>query len=274
MKVKSCLSWFGSDAGVAAELAELLSPCQHVAIGFVGGASIIPHLKARSIVCNDTHVNALNFYRVMSGVYGELAKGSLIERAKHTLSHPAELREAREYLELPIPENAVRRAWAYWAVCWLSRKGAGGTTHLHQKRTSTRWTANGGSNASRIRSAADSLSAWAEHFEWCEWTELDFREFANKVADKPRTGSYWDPPWIETGLKYEQSFDEQDHRDLARVLARFETNRVVIRYGDNPLVRELYQGDRWHFTSAESRTQANQQVQEVWITNFKPKKGA
>ena len=44
MKTKSALSWFGSDSEVTADMAAMLDHCNHVAIPFVGGASIIPHL--------------------------------------------------------------------------------------------------------------------------------------------------------------------------------------------------------------------------------------
>lgn len=61
MKTKSALSYFGSDSEVASELAGMLDHCRHVTIPFVGGASILPHLKARAIVANDMNGLAINF---------------------------------------------------------------------------------------------------------------------------------------------------------------------------------------------------------------------
>lgn len=73
MKTKSALSFYGSDSGVAAAIGRLFGGCRHVTIPFIGGASVLPHLTARAIVGNDLHANAINFYRVVSGVYGKAA---------------------------------------------------------------------------------------------------------------------------------------------------------------------------------------------------------
>ncbi|MEO1527718.1 MAG: hypothetical protein AAFX06_19990 [Planctomycetota bacterium] len=269
LKTKSCLSWFGSDASVAPQLAELLNGCKHVAIPFTGGASIIPHLTARAIVCNDLQSDAINFYRVASGVHGEKSQRDLFALCERTLSHPEELERAWTVLETGL---TVDRAWAYWAVCWLGRKGKGGTDD-GIKLPSVRWTANGGTNASRIKAASADLKTWATHFERCEFQCLDFREFAGKLKDQPDCGSYWDSPWPKAGDRYEHKFTERDHRDMAAIVSEFEEHRVLIRNGDHPLIRELYPADRWHIIEASSRTQANTNVGELWITNFEPNHG-
>lgn len=91
MKTKSALSWFGSDSEVAADLAAMLNHCSHVAIPFVGGASIIPHLKARAILANDLHNSAINFYKFASGRFGIDQQEALFRKCENTLSHPQEL---------------------------------------------------------------------------------------------------------------------------------------------------------------------------------------
>ena len=133
---------------------------------------------------------------------------------------------------------------------------------------SVRRTANGGTNATRIRAAANDLDEWAKHFERCEWQQLDFRELHPQVADRPDCGLYDDPPWVGAGRNYLYGFTEQDHRDLATEHHRFREATVVVRYGDDPLIRELYADPRWSFIEASSRTQANTQVGEIWITNI------
>lgn len=263
LKTKSALSYFGSDSEVAAELAAMLDHCKHVTIPFVGGASILPHLKARAIVANDLHGLAINFYRVASGCFGEEAKQYLFARCQHTLSHPAELEAAR--VALDYEHTDVRdRAWAFWALCWIGRKGKGGTKN-QGGMPSVRWTANGGTNASRVRAAADDLPAWAKHFERCEWLSLCFREILPKAADQPGCGIYVDAPWVDAGKLYLHSFIEKDHRQLELLLRRFERTTVVVRYGDAPLVRELYEG--WTIIEASSRDQCNAVKGELWITN-------
>lgn len=262
MKTKSALSYFGSDSEVAASLAALLDGRKHVTIPFVGGAAILPHLTAKAIVANDLHDHAIVFYRVMAGCMGPNAKEYLIKRCAHTLSHPAELVSARSQLGSTCEADS---AWAFWALCWIGRKGKGGTQH-QGGMPSVRRTANGGTNASRIRAAANDLHGWAEQFERCEWENVCFRQLIPKIADRPDCGVYCDPPWIGAGRNYLHAFTEQDHRDLAELLQRFEQTAIVVRYGDDPLLRELYPAREWYWIDAESRTQANKVRGEVWIT--------
>jgi len=266
MKTKSALSWFGSDSEVAAELGAMLDHCKHVTIPFVGGASIIPFLKARAIVANDLNELAINFYRHASGVMGADCQQQLFERCERTLSHPAELDDALYRLAHPAWKGSWAQAWAFWAQCWIGRKGKGGTKS-QGGMPSVRRTANGGTNATRIRAAADDLPEWAKHFERCEWESIDFRELIPKVVDDPTCGVYCDAPWVDAGKLYLHTFTLDDHAVLAELLGRFEHTTVVVRYGDHPFIRELYQG--WNIIEASSRDQCNAVKGELWITNRK-----
>lgn len=264
MKTKSALSYFGSDSEVAEELASMLDHCKHVTIPFCGGMSILPNLKARAIIANDAHSQVINFYRFASGRFGEVAQRELIEKCQATLSHPAEISLAQDYCEQFALKDSLNQAWAFWALCWIGRKGKGGTKS-QGGMPSVRRTANGGTNASRIRAAADDLTEWAKQFERCEWESVDFRELLPKVADDTQCGIYCDPPWIDAGKLYLHTFTLDDHAILAELLGRFDETTVVIRYGDHPLIRELYQG--WNIIEASSRDQCNAVKGEVWITN-------
>jgi site-specific DNA-adenine methylase len=263
LKTKSALSYFGSDSEVAPQLAAMLDHCSHVTIPFCGGMSILPHLKARAIVANDLNSLAINFYKVASDVrHGAIG---LKFRCDHTLSHPDEIEEATELIRKSASEyvSDADLAWAYWATCWIGRKGKGGTANP-AKMPSIRRTASGGTNASRIRAASDDIAAWAIHFERCEWESVCFRELLPKVADNVSCGIYVDAPWIGAGDSYLHPFAEQDHRDLFTLLDRFTSTTVVVRYGDDPIIRELYKD--WTIIDAASRTQANKDCKEIWIT--------
>lgn len=79
-------------------------------------------------------------------------------------------------------------------------------------------------------------------------------------------GIYSDPPWPDAGEEYLWRFTEQDHRDLAAILNRFERIRIVVRYGDHPLIRELYTPeDGWSWIECETRNQGNNAVKEALI---------
>ena len=245
MKTKSALSWYGSDSEVAPELAKMLDHCDHVTIPFCGGLAILPHLKARAIVANDLHDLAINFYKVASGVNGDPVV--LRDLCQHTLSHPTELTEAN--CVLSEGSGSTLTAWAFWCQCWLGRKGKGGCTD-QGGMPSVRRTASGGTNASRVRAAANDMEEWAKHFERCEWQQVDFRELLPKVADNPKCGVYVDSPWVGVGDKYLHEFSYKDHDDLASYLSGFNETTVVIRYGEGPLIRSLY--SYWEIIEAES----------------------
>jgi len=258
MKTKSALSYFGSDSEVASQLASMLDHCKHVTIPFCGGMSILPFLKARAIVANDLNDAAINFYRGMSSDPSEV-----IGMCERTLSHPSELERAASIVNAPWA-TLEEKAWAYWALCWIPRKGAGGTD-AKPKAPSVRWKADGGTNASRIRAAAEDLHEWAKHFQRCEWLSLDFREVLAKCADDPTCGIYVDAPWVGAGDAYIHKFSEQCHIDLRVLLSRFSQTTVVVRYGDDPIIRDLYA--TWSIVEASARTQANKALSELWITN-------
>lgn len=266
MKTKSALSYFGSDSEVAPQIAKLLDHCRHVTIPFVGGASILPYLKARAIVANDLHDAAICFYRVMSN---PKLRPALIDYCQRTLSHPATMKAAMDTARASLQDGCftdLHRAWAMWAICWVGRKGKGGTRHAGGL-PSVRRTADGGTNASRLRAAADDLAAWAKHFERCEWESVCFRELLPKVADRANCGVYCDPPWVGAGRNYLHAFSPEDHSELEALLRRFTKTTVVVRYDDCATVRDLYSNRQWCIRSASSRDQCNAVKGEVWITN-------
>lgn len=267
MKTRSVFSWYGSDSEVAAVLGAKFDHCRHVTIPFCGGLGILPHLKAKAIVANDRHELAINFYRVASGVYGNEARERLFELCQQTLSHPGELRKAKRSCD---SADEVTSAWAFWACCWLGRKGKAGTKdHLaltDNSKASIRRTADGGNNATRIQAAAGDLFEWAtRHFSRCEWECEDFRRNLMKVADRMDCGIYVDPPWDGPGGLYLHSFTQDDHVTLRGILEQFQETTVVVRYGDTEFIRDLYR--RWTIEEAATRDQANQAKPEIWITN-------
>jgi site-specific DNA-adenine methylase len=265
VKTKSVLSYFGSDSEVAQSLACKLDLAKHVTIPFVGGGAILPWLKARAIVCNDKNALVINFYRVLGGVFGAKERQKLIDLCQSTLSHPEEAELAQHYLDQPEGFSPTLKAWGYWCLCWVCRKGKGGTKHLGGQ-PSVRWTPEGGTNATRIAAAAEDLTEWAKQFRRCEFTSLDWRDVLAKIKDYPQCGTYCDPPWCGSGRNYQFEFDDAEHRELAEALGRFEQSPIVVRYGNADLIRELYPEDSWTWQTANARNQANEEGAEVWIS--------
>jgi len=272
MKTKSSLPVFGSDAGVAEYLASILDHCRHVTILFAGSMSILPYISASHVVAADLNLYAINYYKCLKGVKGEKIQKDLIDLCNLTLAHPHEIETARSLLANP-DAGPLLHAWAYWAQCWLCRKGTGGTKSEDTAKMSLRRTAVGGSNASRLRSAISDLNEWANEFKRCEFECADFMATLAKVADKPKIGIYSDYVWLGAGDKYKHNAKNRDaernvdsHEELRDGLAKFEQTSILVRYDDHPRVRELYSGDNWLITEGTSRTQANKLIGELWIT--------
>lgn len=87
---------------------------------------------------------------------------------------------------------------------------------------------------------------------------VDFREVfrrVDKLSDKHLKRFYYcDPPYVQQGKGYTNSFTEQDHRDLADLLRKTKVP-WVLSYDENPLVRDLYSGYRiepvsWFYSAA------------------------
>jgi len=266
MKTKSPLSYFGSDAQVAEEIAAYFQSCNHITIPFVGGASILPFLKDKRIVANDLNEFAINFYKVASGRFGDGPVKRLILECSSTLSHPSEIMRAAHLVTNHKHAGWQELAWAYWALCWVGRGGNGGTSKLtDQTKPSFRMTNSGGSNASRINTAAEELSQWAACMKNCEWTCMEFSHLIPKVRDNSTSGIYADPPWYTTGDAYLYTFTTFQHVLLAELLNDFNNARILIRYDDCGFIRNLYPG--WNILEKGTRNQGNRKVPEIWLAN-------
>ena len=101
MKVKTLAPWFGSDRSKAESLGRMFDGCAFVMIPFGGGFSIVPHLRARTIVCNDKHRHIINLAQVISnprrrsGPVGRLPAG-VFEAAPEADAQGADAHRGRQ----------------------------------------------------------------------------------------------------------------------------------------------------------------------------------
>lgn len=253
---------------MAKEYAAELAGCEWVGIPFAGGMSIVPHLKARGLLVNDLHRDVINLART---VRDDCLRQQLIKAANAKAFHPDELKEAQQQLQ-DLMGNGVDyidggRALDYFVAVWMGRSAEAGTDDELEGNLAMRFTASGGGSNVRYRSAVESLEEWGATLKRCEFSVLDFRVFLAKSQDRPKHGLYVDAPWPKDGDGYKHKFTVQDQRDLAIALSQFQHLRVVVRFGDHPLIRELYPETHWTWKSLTSRTQGNNAKAEVMITN-------
>lgn len=281
MSTTALAPWFGSNRDNAEAVGVELGPLAWVGVPFTGGGCELRHIKTRAGVANDLHRHMVNLGRVINTA--EL-KRTLAEKLAGTLFHPDELADAQrrclqreaapggEWFGLSedaSPTNQPDVAWAYdyFICCWMGRSAMAGTAKEFDGKLSTRWTSSGGDSAVRFRSATDSLEGWHQALLPWSFSCIDAFKFIPRVNDAPTHGIYCDAPWPNKGDDYKHAFDVTMQRRLAEEMGRFKQTRVVIRYEDHPLIRELYPEGRWTWARRKSRNQGNNQVAEVLILN-------
>jgi site-specific DNA-adenine methylase len=286
--ITTLVPWFGNNRTNAHMPAQLLAECNHVTIPFAGGMPEVAHFRptVQLLVC-DLHDDLLHLARVVRDECDDLA-AMLEER----LFHPGELEQAASRLAIarenndgalfassPKPEyDDVLRAADYFTVAWMGRSAASGTAGELNTGLAVRYSGSGGSSVTRFRNAVAGLQAWRETLKRCQFVRQDcFTTLANVfslgVRGTQGIGIYCDPPWPDDGDCYRFAFSEQHQRRLAKMLMDMGTNgfhiSTVVRFGDHPLIRELYPASDWIWHMADGRTQANTNKREVFLERRK-----
>lgn len=278
-KTSSIANWFGSNRTLASTVGVQLGKCEWVGVPFCGGCCELRFIKSRSGIASDLHRDLINLARVIR--QPEL-NAQLIKRLECTPFHTDEL-EAAQARCLDRVANAVSGlfgnefravetdsvAWAYdyFLSTWMTAGGRSGQKGEFNQGMSYRWNANGGDSCRRFRSAAESLGDWCKIFQPWNFICLDAFDFLDKCQDHRGHGIYCDAPWPDDGDGYKHLFNELSQRRLAKTLNGITRARVVIRFGDHPLIRELYPETKWNWIRQTSRAQTNGAVQEVLILN-------
>lgn len=254
--------YFGSAASVAQHVGRQLAGARYVVVPFAGGMSELLHLTgANTLIVGDLNRHVINLANVVK--YRRL-RAALVRDLRRLPFHEDVLRDAQAVCRRVEADgfagDAFEWAKAYFVACWMGRNGDAGTGKEFRSALSRRTDGNGGDSAGRFRSATESLRAWDAIMPRCTFLVRDAVELVEETKDEPETGVYADPPWPEDGDKYaHRGGDTKAERRAFQVrvrdaLARFERARVVVRYGDHPLVRELYADAKWRLIEVAGRT--------------------
>lgn len=278
-KVGALAPWLGSNRMLADTVGARLKGCDWVGIPFSGGLCELPYIDCRAGVANDLHRHIINLARV---VRDPKQYARLVEKLDAAIFHPDELAESQRYcraVEAEVesvgmfgPSGLTMTPLVEWAYCyfvsvWMARSSAAGTSSEFSGSLSTRWNANGGGSNTRFRGAAKALAAWHQVFQRWEFETLDCFAFLAKIKDALRQGIYADAPWPVLGDNYKHRFTESMQRRLAIVLGVYTKTRVVVRFGDHPLIREIYPESHWDYILQDSRNQGNNLVSEILLIN-------
>ena len=267
--------WFGSNRTLAENVGAALKGCEWVGVPFAGGMCELAHIDARTLMVADLHRQVINLANVLRD--HELGP-RLIRDLRRLPFHEDLLRfaQAQCAAEAVPPSGEVwERLWGYaealnyFVTAWMGRNGKAGTRGEFSGGLSVRWESGGGDSATRWRSAVEALRDWRRVLARGTFVVMDVFAFLAKVQDKPRHGLYLDPPFPDAGDPYTHRFDESTHRRLAEHLVTFKQCRVVCRFYDHPLVRELYPEAAWTWNHFTGRKQTNEAGPEVLLVNRK-----
>lgn len=270
MRINALAQWFGGNRTLAESVGRALGKLRWCGVPFAGGCAELPHIRTAFGVANDLHRHVINLARV---VRDDGLVEQLVHRLNGLLFHPDELaaaqRRCREREQIDCHRHAPDAEWAadYFAASWMGRGGHAGKQREFDQSLSLRWTSSGGDSAVRFRSAIESLRDWHTGLRSWSFTCLDAFDFIDKVRDTDGHGLYVDAPWPDAGDEYRHTFTREQQVRLAEALARFRRTHVVVRYGDHPLIREVYPESRWTWLMQTSRNQSNGAIAEVLIVN-------
>jgi site-specific DNA-adenine methylase len=277
MTITALAQWFGGNRMLGEHVGKLLDGCKWVGVPFAGGMGELLHIKARTMLVNDLHRHVINLARVVAD---DALRPELVRRLNAKGVHPDELAGAQAWcaereLLPPAPHAARDLEWAenYFVCSWMGRGGNGGARDEFTGRVATRWNATGGDSAVRYFNAVEGLEAFSRTLKRCTFEVKDAFEFIARCFDGDDYGIYEDPPFPVAGRKYrfhcgKTEKEERDwHTRLRDTNLRFTKTRVVMRFYDHPLIRELYPETRWHWNLLEGRKQSNEAAPEVLLVN-------
>jgi len=264
MKTTALAPWFGSNRMLGHTVGQELRGCKWVGVPFAGGMSELAHIKASTIVVSDLHRDIINLARVVAD---PKRRSWLAQEADAQMFDPEVLAAAQALCSRFSPDDTNLRALCYFTCCWMGRSAKAGTDDEFKGSLPVRWSATGGDSNTRYRSAIESLDAWGEIMRRCNFVVQDVFEFLDNVKDLEGHALYLDPPFPGPGDDYKHKFTEQQHKQLASRLGQFTTCRIVCRFYDHPLIRELYPEPHWTWVRLKGRKQSNDDAPEVLLIN-------
>ena len=268
IKINAIAPWFGSGRIGAKLVGHELRGCSFVGIPFGGGMCELQHVRdARTVLVNDLHSHVINLASVIAD---DELRPELIKTLEGLPFHPSTLSNAQESCRTvwgspTARENRTQWAADYFVAAWMARNGTAGTEREFEAGISLRWNANGGDSAKRFRNATQSLDAWSCVMRRCTFTCADGIEMVERFEDSDGHAIYIDVPFPGPGAGYRHKFNDAMQRRLACALRRFTRTRVVCRFYDHPLVRELYGDDGWEWKPRSGRKQTNEKALEFLI---------
>jgi DNA adenine methylase len=274
VKTRALAPWFGSNRMLASAVGAALAGCKWVGVPFAGGMAEVAEMDALTILVNDLHRHVINLARVTKS---DELRPRLIRRLRRDLVHPDELAAAQRLCTESEPGDRpdLDLAEAYFVCCWAAgRRRRGSTTSSAAGRPS------GGTPAAGTRPCGTGAvrgpwprgagpSAGARSRRWTASTSWQAVRGCRRPRRLRRPAVPRGRPPVPAQLPARPT-TRSGHgtSGSATSLGRFGRTRVVCRFYDHPLVRELYPPGVWFWQHlAGGKTQARTKAPEVLIGN-------
>lgn len=232
MKINALAPWAGSKRQFAHIIAELAGKRRMWYEMFAGGVSLI----WAQPICDVEMLCDLNDEIIT-------VAHTLQNRPNEVLLLLRDMSFSRETFDLAVANKTNMHDTASWtanrlAAWWMGLNGLAGTEE--KPVFGTRKTKTGGSPITRWNSFRESLPEMIERMKHCAFLHRDFRN--TELPDEKGVVIYADPPYVRKSFRYLKDFSYMDHHLLADKLNKIQRSKVIVSYGDDPLVDKLYKG--------------------------------
>ncbi|MCE7083473.1 DNA adenine methylase [Streptomyces sp. ST2-7A] len=246
MPTRPPVPYFGSKAGIAGWIADLLPEHRHYIEPYAGGLSVLLTKKPAPMeTVNDLDGELMTFWRVLRDHPDDLARACALtphSRAEHAAAHE------------PAPAgDDLETARRVWVRLTQSRGGSlRPTGWRHYVTTSGSATGMPG----YLTGYAGRIAATAERLHHVSLECAPALDLITKYGAADDVLLYVDPPYLGTtrtpGTRYRHEMRTPDeHQELATALAGCRAAVVLSGY-DSPLYTQLYDG--WHRTTCPAIT--------------------
>jgi len=207
--------------------------------------------RCKYVIANDNDDNVYNLFMVLKEHKEELVDA--------LTTMPVHERLFKHWVKTG-EEGPIWKAARFLMLSNFSLLGQGDTLHFGQNNNK--------------HHLLNNIKQGFRYIAYIQFMNSDFRDVLSKIAwrdvqEKSRGFVYADPPYLETGNNYAESFIEDDTRDLFSILISSGLRFAVSEFR-HPLVMALAEDHGLHVTSLGERCNLKNRREEILITNYDP----
>lgn len=261
--MKTPISYYGGKQTMLKHILPLIPKHTIYTEAFCGGCAVMfAKPPAKSEIINDINGELINFYCVAKS-YSD----RLIAEINNTL-------HARDYYNIandiylhPDNHDAIKRAWAVWALSKLSfASQLGGSFGFDMS----------GTMAKKVRNAKDNFSEMLCRRLDCVTIENDDALKVIARYDRPGAFHFVDPPYVGSDCgHYADTFGDDNLKELLELLTKIK-GKFMLTMFPNDIIEESATRNGWiihrieRTISASKETDGRRKQEEWMVCNYTP----